>query len=256
MEEIIYHLQNWSPVIQLIAYAAFAVGLGILLYHAGKLASMSDKKKKYDYINLREIDLFWYASVSVITGAAIFVNTLGSGATEPVWFLVRLFVTVMLAIIIGIVAQNLLRFYYPFHIEKRLKKLRFSPRVNPTNGNLMKLLSEDEEDVHLDEGMRTEENLYSVDYDVWIDEATGFTKIEKYNGHLHALQCPECNYQTYKVKKEELIFAPTTTTDGELAKFYNCAYCGHKSKKIFKVAPLEREPAQPLTPNTTSVAGA
>ncbi len=255
MEGIIYNLQTWNPTIQLIAFAVCAAGFGILLYHAGKLASIRDKKEKYDYINLREIDLFWYATVSILTGAAIYVNTLGAGA-EPVWFFVRIFVTIMLAIIIGIVVQNLLRFYYPFYIEKRLKKLRFSPRVNPANGNMMKLLGEDEEDVHLDEGMQAEENLHSINYDVWIDEETGYTKIEKYNGHLHALQCPECNYQTYKVKKEELIFAPTNTTEGELAKFYNCAYCGHKSKKIFTVAPLERTTEQPLTTGTHTVAGA
>ena len=32
------------------------------------------------------------------------------------------------------------------------------------------LLSEDEEDAYLDEGMQAEENVFSVDYDVWIDE--------------------------------------------------------------------------------------
>lgn len=255
MEGIIYQLENWNPIIQLIAYAAVAAGLGIILYHVGKLVSIGDKKKKYDYINLKEIDLFWYASISLITGAAIYINTMAIG-NEPVWFIVRLFVTVMMAIIIGIVVQNLLRFYYPFYIEKRLKNLRFSPRVNPSNGNLMKLLSEDEEDVHLDEGMQAEETLHSIDYDVWIDEETGYTKIEKYNGHLHALQCPECNYQTYKVKKEELIFAPTTSSEGELAKFYNCAYCGHKSKKIFTVAPLENNPTEALSKKTHTVAGA
>ena len=37
----------------------------------------------------------------------------------------------------------------------------------------MRLLSEDEEDVYLDEGMQAEENIFSVDYDVWIDEVTG-----------------------------------------------------------------------------------
>ena len=69
----------------------------------------------------------------------------------------------------------------------------------------MKLLSEEEEDVYLDEGMQAEENAYSVDYDVWIDEKTKFTKIEKYNGRLHALKCDKCNYQTLKVSKEEII---------------------------------------------------
>ena len=70
-------------------------------------------------------------------------------------------------------------------------------------------MSEDEEDVYLDEGMQAEENVFSIDYDVWVDEETGYTKIEKYSGHLHAIQCPECNYQTFKVVSEEIIAQPT-----------------------------------------------
>ena len=95
----------------------------------------------------------------------------------------------------------------------------------------MKLLSEEEEDVHLDEGMQAEENLYSVDYDVWKDEETGFIKIEKYAGHLHAIQCPECNYQTFKVQREEIVKQPSTTEEGELIKHYQCSYCGYKARK-------------------------
>ena len=256
MEEMINQLQNWNHIIQLVAYAIAASGIGVLLFHLLKLSTIRDKKEKYDYINLREIDLLLFASISFIIAAAIYINTVIVNA-EPLWFFVRLFVTVMFAIIAGVIIQNVLRFYYPFYIEKRLKKLRFSPRINPNNGNLMKLLSEEEEDVHLDEGMQAEENMFSVDYDVWIDEKTGYTKIEKYNGHLHALKCPECSYQTYKVKKEELILAPTSTNEGELVKFYSCAYCGHKSKRMFKVAPLEQDPIHaPLTTNPHRVAGA
>ena len=73
----------------------------------------------------------------------------------------------MFGIILGVVVQNLLRFYYPFFIERRLKALRYSPRINPANGNFMKLLSEEEEDVHLEPGMQAEEELHSIDYDVW-----------------------------------------------------------------------------------------
>lgn len=249
-------LQNWNYLGTIITGLVLLAGLTILLYHFFKLSTISDKKDKYDYINRSEIDLLWYATIAFIAGAAVFINTIVMVEPEPMWFFVRLFVTLMFALIVGVIAQNLLRFYYPFYIEKRLKKLRFSPRVNPNNGNLMKLLSEEEEDVHLDEGMQAEENMYSIDYDVWIDEATGFTKIEKYNGHLHALQCPDCSYQTFKVKKEEIILAPTTSTDGQLVKFYSCAYCGHKAKKAFKVAPLEQETSKPLAPQTARIAGA
>ena len=95
----------------------------------------------------------------------------------------------------------------------------------------MKLLSEEEEDAYLDEGMQAEENVFSVDYDVWKDEESGFIKIEKYSGHLHAIQCPECNYQTFKVTREEIVKTPSPTEEGELVKHYTCSYCGHKGKK-------------------------
>ncbi|MFM7486201.1 MAG: hypothetical protein ACKO13_04685, partial [Cytophagales bacterium] len=70
-----------------------------------------------------------------------------------------------------------------------------------------------------------------VDYDVWIDEESGYTQIEKYSGHLHAIQCPECNYQTFKVVKEEITKAPSDAEEGELIKHYQCGYCGYKAKK-------------------------
>jgi len=114
----------------------------------------------------------------------------------------------------------------------------------------MKLLSEEEEDVYLDEGMQAEENVFSVDYDVWIDEESGYTKIEKYAGHLHALQCPECNYQTLKVVKEEILESPTETEEGELMKFYKCDYCGFKERKAFRVAKLKSQGTEPTVATT------
>ena len=137
----------------------------------------------------------------------------------------------MMGLITAVIIQNLLKFYYPFYIEKRLKVLRYKPRISPKTGKPMKLLSEEEEDVYLDEGMQAEENVFSVDYDVWKDEESGFIKIEKYSGHLHAIQCPECNYQTFKVVKEEVVRPATATEEGELTKHYLCGYCAYKAKK-------------------------
>jgi DNA-directed RNA polymerase subunit RPC12/RpoP len=95
----------------------------------------------------------------------------------------------------------------------------------------MKLLGEKEEDTYLDEGMQAEENVFSVDYDVWKDEETGFVKIERYSGHLHALQCPECNYQTFKVVREEILKVASVNEEGQLLKHFQCGYCGYKAKK-------------------------
>lgn len=228
----------WNMWAQYITYGLVGLSVLILIAHILKLAATSDSKTKYDYINRSEINILMTCSVLLITAGGFYANSyiveLGI-----LWLFVRLFVTISMGLIIGVIVQNLLKFYYPFYIEKRLKKLRYKPRISPKSGKPMKLLSEEEEDVYLDEGMQAEEEIFSIDYDVWVDEETGYTKIEKYSGHLHALQCPECNYQTFRVTKEEIMKSPSATEEGELLKHFECGYCGHKSKKNFKIAMLK-----------------
>jgi uncharacterized protein YbaR (Trm112 family) len=87
--------------------------------------------------------------------------------------------------------------------------------------------------------MQAEEDVYSIDYDVWVDEETGYTKIEKYSGHLHALKCPECNYQTLKVIKEKIVTRPSYEEEGELIKYFKCSYCDYSVQETFTVGKLK-----------------
>jgi len=240
------NLETWNMWGKYISIGLAAIAVVILLYHWITLASLRDPKKRYEFINKQEINNLWYASVVLLFAIGVFVNTLVSEG-EVIWLAVRVFVTIMMGLIVGVIISNLLKFYYPFYVEKRLKKLRYQPRISPKSGKPMKLLSEDEEDVYLDEGMQAEENVFSVDYDVWIDEETGYTKIEKYAGHLIALQCPECNYQTLKVVKEEILESPTENEEGELMKFYKCDYCGYKERKAFRIAKLKEPTGEQST---------
>ena len=233
------NLETWNYYGRFISFGLAVITIGILIYHWLKLVSARDPKKRYDLINRHEITNLWYASIFLLFAVGVYVNTIVTEG-EAIWLAVRVFVTVMMGLIVGVIISNLLKFYYPFYVEKSLKKLRYQPRISPKSGKPMKLLSEDEEDVYLDEGMQAEENVFSVDYDVWIDEETGYTKIEKYAGHLIALQCPECNYQTLKVTKEEILESPTETDEGELMKFYKCDYCGYKERKAFRIARLRQ----------------
>jgi DNA-directed RNA polymerase subunit RPC12/RpoP len=223
---------SWNNLAANLAYFCGALGILIVLGYFIRLATTSESKSKYDFINKYEINLLWIAAIVMIVGTAFYANC-NIVKLNPfwMWVFVRLFLTVMMGLIAALIIQNLLKFYYPFYIEKRLKGLRYQPRISPKTGKPMKLLSEEEEDAYLDEGMQAEENVFSVDYDVWKDEETGYIKIEKYAGHLHAIQCPECNYQTFKVVKEEIIKPPTMEEEGELLKHYQCSYCGYKAKK-------------------------
>ncbi len=221
---------QWNVMAKNIAYGAWAIAVLIVIGHIIRLATINDAKVKYDFINRSEIRTLWAASIILIIGCCFFANS-NIKELSALWVFVYLFITVSMGMIVGLVFQNLLKFYYPFYIEKRLKALRYSPRISPKTGKPMKLLSEDEEDSYLDEGMQAEENVFSIDYDVWKDLETGYVKIEKYSGHLHAVQCPECNYQTFKIVKEEIIKHPAPDEEGELLKHYQCGYCGFKAKK-------------------------
>jgi DNA-directed RNA polymerase subunit RPC12/RpoP/uncharacterized Tic20 family protein len=230
MEPNLQEYESWNQMAQYIALGCWAITLLIVLGHVAKLMTTKEYKDRYDYINRSEINLLWIASIFLVIGCCFIANSNIIELT-PIWIFVRGFVTISMGLIVALIIQNLLKFYYPFFVEKRLKELRFKPRISPKSGKAMKLLGEEEEDAYLDEGMQAEENLYSMDYDVWKDEETGYVKIEKYAGHLHAVQCPECNYQTFKVVKEEILKTPTPTEEGELMKHFLCSYCGYKAKK-------------------------
>jgi len=222
-----------------IAAAAF-IGFAVLriLFHFLKLATTKDSKARYDFINENEISTLWSATVMVLIGISLLANSF-LYEVGMFWFIIRWFTTLSIAFILGVVANNMYKFYYPFYIEKRLRELRYKPRISPKSGKAMKLLSEEEEDVYLDEGMQAEEDVYSIDYDVWVDEETGYTKIEKYSGHLHALKCPECNYQTLKIIKEEIVTRPSYEEEGELIKYFKCSYCDYSAQETFTVGKLK-----------------
>jgi hypothetical protein len=221
---------DWNAMATNLSYVFWALAALIALGYFVRLATTSGNKEKYDFINRHEIKFLWIATIVFVIGLCFYGNSKIS-EFSPVLFFVRGFVTIAFGLIVALIIQNLLKFYYPFYIEKRLKVLRYKPRVSPKTGKTMKLLSEDEEDAYLDEGMQAEENIFSVDYDVWKGEDDKDILIEKYSGHLHAIQCPECNYQTFKVTKEEITKTPTSDMEGEIVKHYLCGYCGYKAKK-------------------------
>jgi hypothetical protein len=230
----------WRMVTLLGGFGFLLVAFLIYVIHNIRVGSIKSYKAKYDYLKKHEIRQYKLALYSTGLAAALFVNTYHM---EPSWVLlfVRMGIGIAIGTLVGYVSSLVIEYYYPTQLEKKLRKWRFMPRRNPKNGNLMRLLSEDEEDVHLDEGMQAEENVFSVDYDVWIDDKTGDVLIEKYPGHLQALKCGTCKFYTLQVKREEIINSPTDTEEGELLKHYECSFCKSKRTTSFKIAPLKKD---------------
>ena len=236
-------LDIWHQIMLIGAFLMFIAGIGVYILHNIRIAAIKSPKDKYDYISRREIKNLELVFVLFAIGAAMLINRYGMDKLDEmgVWFYVRLFMSFAGGTLVGYVAFLILEYYYPTRLDKKLKKWRFMPRVNPKTGNKMRLLAEHEEDVHLDEGMRAEEDVFSVDYDVWFDEQTNDVLVEKYPGHIQALQCGSCGFFTLKVVREEITQKPTTTTPGELIKHYECSYCKSVRATAFKISTMEGE---------------
>lgn len=240
METSSTFLTSWNSYMYIGAVAFVAVAVLILLYHEFRVFQIKDYKEKYDYVNLHEVRYFWYAIIALILAAACFANTLASTAIAHEgqrWFYVRLFITISFSVIAYFVFFSLVRIYYPGKLEKRLAKLRNTPRISPA-GNQMRKLSESEEDHHLEQSQIKDEEVHSIDYDVWIDDKTGYKKIEKYNAYQHAEECSECGYYTLKISREEIEEAPTNSQTGLLLQHYKCSYCNHREAKEIVIAKL------------------
>jgi len=219
------------------AAVALALALVLFLIHKIKIGAIKSFKGKYDYIRLNQIRN--YQVVFFIIAAAIFFfgNTIGDETVTKslIYIFVRVFISLCIAVLFGYVIFLILKFYYPAKLEKHLRKLRYAPRISKA-GNKMNLLSEEEEDVHLDEGMQAEENVFSVDYDVWVDEESGEVHIEKYSGYLEALECGSCGFQTLTLQNEEIVKKATEQEEGELIKHYKCTYCNSVRSTRYPIA--------------------
>jgi hypothetical protein len=236
-------LNAWHVTMLIGAIAMFGIGILIFIVHHIQISVLKTPKQKYDYISRREIKNYELIFIFFAIAAAMLINRYGMDKLTElgVWFFVRLFISVAGGTLVGYVAFLILEYYYPSRLDSKLKKWRFMPRVNPKTGNKMRLLAEHEEDVHLDAGMKAEEDVFSIDYDVWIDEKTNDVLLEKYQGHLQALKCGNCGFYTLKVVKEEITQPATAETPGELIKHYECSYCKSVRATAFKISTMEAD---------------
>lgn len=238
-------LSTWYTAMKLLGIISFAVSLIIYLIHNIRVSMVKEFKDKYDFLIRNEVKWYRWSTYFIAIGVAFLINLYGANEAGlnkvGVWFFVRIFFGIAGGTLIGYVSYLVLEYYYPTKLNSKLKKWRYMPRVNPKSGHKMRLLSEEEEDVHLDEGRQAEESIFSIDYDVWLDEKTGDVKIEKYLGHLTALKCNNCGFFTMKVVKEEITQRYEDESPKELLKHYKCAYCKNIRATAFVISRKEAD---------------
>lgn len=105
--------------------------------------------------------------------------------------------------------------------------VRMRPRDCQRCETRMVLTDEISDDAHLDEGMQLEEQIKSVDYDVWICPSCAHAHIERWRNWFSRYgACPSCKYRA--LESDSTVLRSATYSSSGLKRIdYNCVNCQH-----------------------------
>jgi len=130
----------------------------------------------------------------------------------------------------------------PAYLYGRLQmtKARRAPIPCKVCGNLMHILSEKDEDQHLQISQRFEEELKAVDYDVFVCDhcknQAVFTLDKKNEYEI----CPKCKTKAFRLESKRTIVAPTYINAGTERTTYKCKFCGYQENNNRNLPRLRR----------------
>lgn len=129
---------------------------------------------------------------------------------------------------------------------------RYGPHGCSKCGAHLELLSEQEDDPKLQPVQRLEEQIGSVDYDVWFCPACLNADTERYVKHFSGFSdCSECQGRTFKEESPVETQPATRFSTGAARVDGRCVFCNHKSVRYIV---LPRLP-DPSTSRSSSSGG-
>ncbi len=129
----------------------------------------------------------------------------------------------------------------------KLQHWRNSPRACRRCGAKMRKVDEVNDNSYLSPGQDLEEQLGSVDYDVWLCPECNELDIEPYVSRISAFKpCPRCGVRAYALTRDRIIQAPTTRSKGMGVREYTCRNCGYHHDDHYDI---------PRREDNTAVAG-
>lgn len=129
----------------------------------------------------------------------------------------------------------------PYWLSRRkYNKARNAPMKCETCGSMMKKLNEEEDNNLLSPSQDFEEQINSVDYDVWVCPECG--TVERYafpNRHSPYEECGHCHTKAMTLVKDHTVVAPTVRHSGVGERVYECKYCHNQTKKRYVIPKRE-----------------
>ena len=122
-----------------------------------------------------------------------------------------------------------------------LRHFRNKPRICDACQQTTSRLSESDDDAHLEAGQITEEEVGSMDYDVW-SCSCGWTRTDPYQMSGSFSACGSCSYRTYRQTGSEVVSEATYTSTGQRRVTHTCAHCG-RSDVTYETIPVKQRPS-------------
>lgn len=197
-------------------------------------------KRKYIFSNPVPPFLYYYIIIAVLFHIAIAIWAALTMANKETLYdkyrhirYIRSFVFIILFPIPYIA--------FWFILGNLLKRLRNQPRYSKINGALMRKLSEEEEDEFLKKGQIVEEQLGSIDYDVWITEDLEDVMVLPYAKRVSKYsKCPKCKFRTYHHLHTNTLRHATQYSTGLKEKINECENCNYISRKTIVIPKISR----------------
>ncbi|MCS6824548.1 MAG: TPM domain-containing protein [Cytophagaceae bacterium] len=121
------------------------------------------------------------------------------------------------------------------------KRLRNHPRNCDNCKHLATKLDETTDNSFLEKYQLLEEELKSVDYDVWHCKNCGTNKVLSYiNTWSRYSNCSRCNARTYYLDSDRTVKAATYESPGTGERIYLCKNCGHKNVETYDIPKLTK----------------
>ncbi|MGM9840838.1 MAG: TPM domain-containing protein [Candidatus Limisoma sp.] len=117
-----------------------------------------------------------------------------------------------------------------------MRRYRNHKRKCPNCGKKMHKLNEQEDNNYLNAAQNVEEQLNSVDYDVWLCPQCGEADILPYvNNKSLYKECPQCHARALQLVSNRVIKQATTRATGQGIKTYACKGCGHRYEQPYTI---------------------
>lgn len=114
---------------------------------------------------------------------------------------------------------------------------RNKPRKCDVCGAPMEKIDEENDNSYLTPSQDLEEQVKSVDYDVWHCGKCGATEIFPFTQKNSAYtQCPWCKSRTMGLLYDRVERRPTVTKEGVGVKIYECKNCHKQERKPYRIA--------------------